>query len=125
MFLRRYETAVGDRASQVYEFGGFRLDPGKRLLQRRDGTPVSLGPKAFDTLIYLVQHGGEVLDKDELMRAVWPDMAVEENNLNQNISLLRRALGEVRGEHRYIATLPGKGYQFVAAVSSPTAPAAL
>ena len=84
---------------------------------RRDGTPVPLTPKAFDTLTYLVEHAGNVLDKEDLMRAVWPDLAVEENNLNQNISLLRRALGEGRGDHRYIATVPGRGYQFVEDVS--------
>ena len=77
---------------------------------------VSLTAKAFDTLVYLVEHEGIVLHKDELMRALWPDTAVEENNLNQNISILRRALGEHRGDHRYIATVPGRGYQFVAKV---------
>src|SRR4051812_36149073 len=66
--------------------------------------------------MYLVEHTGDVLDKEELMRAVWPDTAVEENNLNQNISILRRALGEPRGDPRYIATVPGRGYQFVAKV---------
>ena len=102
--------------AQVYEFGDFRLDAGKRLLLDRHGAPVPLTPKAFDTLVYLVEHAGAVLRKDELMRAVWADTAVEENNLNQNISILRRALGEERGGHRYIATVPGRGYQFVAAV---------
>jgi adenylate cyclase len=108
----------------VYEFGEFRLHLGKRLLLRRDGTPVPLTPKAFDTLTYLVEHEGTVLDKEDLMRAVWPDIAVEENNLNQNISLLRRALGEGRSEHHYIATVPGRGYQFVAVVKPAAAPAA-
>lgn len=100
--------------AQVYEFGDFRLDAGKRLLLRRDNTPVRLTPKAYETLAYMVEHIGTVLGKDELMRAIWPDTAVEENNLTQNISLLRRVLGEGRGDHRYIATLPGRGYQFVA-----------
>ncbi len=113
-----------DRSPRVYEFGDFRLDRRKRLLQRRDGTPVPVGPKAFDTLMYLVEHTGDVLDKEELMRAVWPDIAVEENNLNQNISILRRALGEERGDHRYIATVPTRGYQFVASVTSAAEPAA-
>jgi phosphopantetheine--protein transferase-like protein len=71
-----------------------------------------------------VEHTGHVLDKEELMRAVWPDIAVEENNLNQNISILRRALGEGRAEHRYIATVPSRGYQFVAPVKSAAGPAA-
>lgn len=107
---------MASRSAQVYQLGDFRLDAGKRLLLGRDGTPVSLTPKAYDTLAYLVEHVGTVLDKDELMRAIWPDTAVEENNLTQNISLLRRALGEGRGEHRYIATVPGRGYQLIAAV---------
>ena len=113
-----------DRSARVYEFGEFRLDRGRRLLLRRDSTPVPLTPKAFDTLTYLVEHTGHVLDKEELMRAVWPDIAVEENNLNQNISILRRALGEGRAEHRYIATVPSRGYQFVAPVKSAAGPAA-
>jgi len=101
----------------VYGFGDFRLHAGKRVLTGGDGKPVSLTPKAYDTLAYLVEHAGSVVQKDELMRAIWPDTAVEENNLTQNISLLRRALGEDRGDHRYIATVPGRGYQFIAQVS--------
>src|SRR3954470_8163857 len=104
------------------EFGDFRLDRDRRLLLRRDDVPVPLPSKAFDTLSYLVEHAGRVIDKDELMRTIWPDTAVEENNLNQNISLLRRLLGEVRGEHRYIATVPSRGYQFVAKVRLVTEP---
>jgi TolB-like protein/Tfp pilus assembly protein PilF len=101
----------------VYGFSHFRLQVGKRLLTGSDGTSIALTPKAYDTLAYLVEHAGVVVDREELMRAVWPDTAVEENNLTQNISLLRRALGEGRGGHRYIATVPGRGYQFIAAVS--------
>ena len=107
---------MGPQPARIYGFGDFRLHAGKRLLLGRDGKPVSLTPKAYDTLAYLVERAGAVVDKDELMRAIWPDTAVEENNLNQNVSLLRRALGEGRGEHRYIATVPGRGYQFVAGV---------
>lgn len=99
----------------IYEFGDFRLEAGKRRLFRR-GDPVPLTPKVFDTLLHLVQHQGKVIAKDELMRAVWPDTVVEENNLNQNISTLRRVLGESRGENRYIATVPGKGYHFIPSV---------
>jgi TolB-like protein/Tfp pilus assembly protein PilF len=113
--MRKYETVVAAQSERVYEFGDFRLDSGKRLLTR-DGTPVSLTAKAFDTLAYLVEHSGRVLQRDELMGAVWPDTAVEANNLNQNISILRHVLGDGRGEHRYIATLPSRGYQFVARV---------
>src|SRR4051812_45611182 len=107
---------------RLCEFGDFRLDRERRLLLRRDGVPVPLAAKAFDTLSYLVEHAGRVVDKNELMRTIWPNTAVEENNLNQNISLLRRLLGEVRGEHRYIATVPSRGYQFVAKVHRLTEP---
>jgi TolB-like protein/Tfp pilus assembly protein PilF len=101
----------------VYGFGAFLLDAGKRLLSGHDGKPVSLTPKAYDTLVFLVERAGAVVNKDELMQAIWPGTAVEENNLTQNISLLRRALGEERGEHRFISTIPGRGYQFIAPVS--------
>jgi TolB-like protein/Flp pilus assembly protein TadD len=99
----------------VYEFGEFRLEAGKRLLLR-DGAPVPLTPKAFDTLLLLVQNRQRIVEKDELMQVIWPDTTVEENNLNQNISTLRRVLGESRGENRYISTIPGKGYRFIADV---------
>ncbi|MFL6208682.1 MAG: winged helix-turn-helix domain-containing tetratricopeptide repeat protein [Pyrinomonadaceae bacterium] len=98
-----------------YQFGPFRLDPLKRLLLR-DGQTVVLTAKGFDTLLVLVEHRGQVLLKDELMKRLWPDTMVEENNLTQQISALRRALGERAGEHRYIVTLPGRGYSFVADV---------
>lgn len=102
--------------SQAFEFGEFRLDPERRLLQRRDGTPMPLTPRVFETLLYLVQHSGVVLDKEVLMDSIWPDSVVEENNLSQNISNLRRVLGESPGTHRYIVTVPGRGYRFVAEV---------
>src|SRR5215472_10418971 len=101
----------------IYEFDDFRVDPGRRLLLERDGRPLPLTPKAFDTLIYMVQHTDVVLDKETLMKAIWADTAVEENNLTQCISALRRALGEKRAEHRYIVTVPGQGYRFVAPVN--------
>lgn len=97
---------------QIYEFEDYRLDAGKMLLSR-SGAHIPLTPKVFDTLLLLVRRTGEVLEKDELIRTVWPDANVEENNLNQNISILRRALGENRGENRYIATIPGRGYRFI------------
>jgi DNA-binding winged helix-turn-helix (wHTH) protein/Tfp pilus assembly protein PilF len=96
----------------IYEFADFRLDAGKLLLSRA-GEHVPLTPKVFETLLLLVKHAGEVLEKEELIRAVWPDAIVEENNLNQNISALRRVLGEIRGENRFIATVPGRGYRFI------------
>src|SRR5262249_53180883 len=98
-----------------YEFGPFRLDPGKRLLLR-NGEPLPLRPKAFDTLLVLVQNSGRVLDKDELMQAVWGATIVEEGGLTRNISVLRKTLGESPDEHRYIVTVPGRGYCFVATV---------
>src|SRR5437870_4538244 len=98
----------------IYEFDDFRVDPGRRLLLEGDGRPLPLTPKAFDTLIYLVQHSDVVLGKETLMRAIWGETAVEENNLNQCISARRRALGEKRAEHCYIVTVPGRGYSFVA-----------
>jgi DNA-binding winged helix-turn-helix (wHTH) protein/TolB-like protein/Flp pilus assembly protein TadD len=103
----------------VFEFGEFRLEsPTRRLL--RAGEPVALTPKVFDTLLYLVEHRGTTLTKDELLTALWPDVVVEENNLGQNISKLRSVLGETRGENRYIATIPGHGYRFVAPVTVVT-----
>ena len=106
----------------VYEFEGFRLDASKRLLFS-GGEPVALMPKAFDILLYLVERAGSVADKDEIMAAIWPDTVVEENNLTQNISALRRALGEKHRENRFIATVPGRGYKFVAEVRSAREPA--
>jgi DNA-binding winged helix-turn-helix (wHTH) protein len=103
--------------AQVYEFSDFQLDAAKRLLLKGEAQ-VPLTPKVFDTLLYLVEHGGELIDKDELVRAIWPDTVVEENNLNQNISVLRRALGDSRGKHRFIVTVPGHGYRFVADVKT-------
>src|SRR5262245_32417224 len=100
----------------VFEFGDFRVDPRKRLLTRRGGEVVVLTPKHFDFLLYLVENAGEVLDKDRIMGAVWPRMVVEENNLNQAVSHLRRLLGDDGAEHRYILTVPRRGYRFVADV---------
>lgn len=102
--------------SHIYEFDNFRVDSGKRLLSNGGPDPIPLTPKIFDTLSYLVSHHGKVIDKDELMSAIWPDTIVEENNLNKNISVLRRVLGENPGDSRYIATVPGKGYKFVSDV---------
>lgn len=105
-------------SSQIFEFGDFLLDAAKRLVRRRHGPAVSLTPKVFETLLYLVQHRGTLVEKDSLMQAVWPDSVVEENNLNQNISALRRVFGETPDAHRYIVTVPGQGYRFVAEVKT-------
>jgi TolB-like protein len=106
---------VDDPELHIYEFDDFRIDPRARLLLRR-GEPVPLTPRVFDTLLYLVQNHGKVLQKEELMTKIWPDAVVEENNLNQNVSTLRRVFGESRGENRYIVTVPGHGYRFAAHV---------
>ncbi len=99
-----------------YEFGELRVDAVKRLLLKGGGEIIPLTPKVFDLLLYLVRNTGRTIEKDELMREIWTDTIVEENNLNQNISILRRILGEKRGEHRFIATIPGHGFKFVASV---------
>ena len=101
-----------------YEFGEFRLDTRRRLLlSRHDGRIVALTTKAIDTLLYLVEHAGAVVDKGMLIKNVWPNVRVEENSLSQCISALRRALGEDPLEHRFILTAPGRGYRFIAELS--------
>jgi len=99
----------------LYEFGPFRLDPAKRRLLR-DGAAVMIQPKALEMLLALVERRGQVVGKDELQDLLWPDTVVEENNLTVNMSVLRKALGESAQEHRYIVTVPGRGYCFVADV---------
>ena len=99
-----------------YEFGPFRVDTGNRLLLRGDEV-VPLTSKVFDILLVFVQNSGRLLDKDEVMREVWPESFVEEGNLTRNVSTLRKALGESPHEHQYIVTVPGRGYRFVARVS--------
>src|SRR6516164_9715230 len=106
--------------ANVYEFGAFQLDRAKRLLRRLDGTPVSLTPRVFETLLFMVEHHDAVLDKERIMEAVWPDSIDEENNLAQAISKLRQVFGETPGSHSYIVTVPGRGYRFVAEVRDQT-----
>jgi DNA-binding winged helix-turn-helix (wHTH) protein/tetratricopeptide (TPR) repeat protein len=96
----------------LYEFDRFRLDTRRRVLQR-DGEVVPLTPKAFDVLSVLVASHGRIVEKSEILEAVWPRTSVEDGNLTVNISIIRRALGESRSEHTFIATVPGRGYQFV------------
>jgi eukaryotic-like serine/threonine-protein kinase len=115
----------------AYEFGGFRLDTVLQVLVSPAGTTIPLPGRAYDVLRYLVERAGELVDKASLLRAVWPSTLVEENNLNQCILVLRRALGESAGERRFILTVPGRGFKFVAPVRaipvygemSPPAPA--
>jgi DNA-binding winged helix-turn-helix (wHTH) protein/TolB-like protein len=101
---------------RCYTFGEFRIDAVARRLSRRDGTPVTLTTRVFDTLLYLVRHAGASLGKDELLAAIWPGRVVEENNLTQSISTLRKVLGAEPDGHAYITTEPGRGYRFVADV---------
>jgi TolB-like protein/DNA-binding winged helix-turn-helix (wHTH) protein len=105
--------------AQLYETGGFRVDATQRVLFAADGTRVALSSRAFDLLLYFVRHPGQLLDKNRLMAAVWPNTIVEENNLNQSIGALRKALGESAGEHRFLVNEPGRGYRFVAPVRVP------
>jgi TolB-like protein len=103
-------------ADAILVFAGYCLDPRRRRLTRPDGLAVHLTSRAFDTLHYLVRHPHEVIDKQRLMRAVWPDHIVEENNLNQQISMLRKILGEAGDP--FIVTDFRRGYRFVQAVRS-------
>ena len=102
--------------SSVHEFGAFRLDAVERLLLKA-GQPVSLTPKAFDLLVYLVERHGQLVAKKDLLSAVWPDTFVEEANLTYTISALRKALGDSQDGERYIQTVPTRGYRFVAPVA--------
>ena len=104
---------MAQQDNHSYEFGRFRLKPAERVLLR-EGEPVPLTPKVFDILVTLVEHGGQVVAKDDLMKRVWPNTFVEEGNLTQNISLLRKALGESSGGVQFIETVPRRGYRFVA-----------
>jgi DNA-binding winged helix-turn-helix (wHTH) protein/TolB-like protein len=98
----------------IYEFGPFRLDPSERRLTH-SGEPVSIAPKCFDLLVVLVENGGHLLEKEELLARLWPDQFVEESNLSFQISSLRKILGGLNGEH-YIETVPKKGFRFVAKI---------
>src|ERR1700728_5419641 len=100
----------------MYGFGEFTLDPRRRILMRGD-SPVSLTPKAFDVLFFLVQNPNRLVSKEELLRAVWGDTFVEDGNLTQYISHLRKALGDNSEDARLIVTIARKGYQFTADVT--------
>jgi len=104
--------SVEDRSKlkELYEFGPFRVDTKKEILQR-DGKAIPLQPKAFQLLLVLICHNQEVVTKDNLMKSVWPDTFVEEANLSRNVFMLRKALGENPPEQRYIITVPGQGYR--------------
>ena len=104
------------QSRHIYEFGPFRLIPEERQLLR-DNRVVPLTPKSFDLLLVLVENSGHLIEKEELMKRVWPDSFVEEANLSVKMSALRRALGEGPNEHQYVETVPRHGYRFVADVT--------
>src|SRR5215204_5428453 len=99
-------------ANHFYVFDAFRVDANERILFK-DNREVPLTPKVFDTLLVLLENSNHVLTKKELMQQVWPDSFVEENNLAQNISILRKALGEAKEGEHYIQTVPKRGYRFI------------
>ncbi|HYU13953.1 MAG TPA: transcriptional regulator, partial [Stellaceae bacterium] len=104
------QATAGDQPPISFE--PFRLLPAQRLLLEGD-TPVRLGSRAFDILAVLVGRAGEVVSKEELIARAWPKTFVEDANLKIQVSALRRALGDGQAGHRYIATIPGRGYNFV------------
>jgi TolB-like protein/Tfp pilus assembly protein PilF len=106
---------------RIYRFGPFCLDTGRRLFHR-EGELIPLAPKTLDTLLALVERSGEVLDKEDLLNKVWPDSFVEEGSLAQNISILRRILGEATDGQQYIQTIPKRGYRFAVHCRSQPSP---
>jgi DNA-binding winged helix-turn-helix (wHTH) protein/Tol biopolymer transport system component len=106
---------MSTKTGRMFQFGKFQVDALTRTLHREEAT-VKLNSRAFDVLLYLVQNPGRVLSRDELLKNVWQDAFVDESSLPQTVSLLRRALEEKPGDHSYIVTVPGRGYQFVSAV---------
>jgi eukaryotic-like serine/threonine-protein kinase len=108
-------ASVNKGKKELYEFGPFRVDPEREILLR-GGAPVPLTPKTFQILLVLVRHSTEVVTKDDLMKIVWPDTFVEEANLSRNVFMLRKALGESPQDHRYIVTVPGRGYRLAEGV---------
>jgi DNA-binding winged helix-turn-helix (wHTH) protein len=102
----------------VYEFGGFTLDARRRLLlSSPGGHAIPLPTTSVDTLLYLVEHAGELVDKASLLQATWPGVSVAENSLAQSVSALRHALGDHRSDPRFIVTVPGRGYRFIAKIA--------
>lgn len=109
------KTQADIENARYFRFADFRVDPEKRILLCSDER-ISLTPKVFETLIVFIEHRGEVLEKNYLMNLLWPESFVEESNLTQNVAVLRKALGENSKEHKFILTVPGRGYKFVADV---------
>jgi DNA-binding winged helix-turn-helix (wHTH) protein len=111
-----FVNAVMKGASEIYEFGPFRLEVKERRLLR-DGQLVQLRAKVFDTLRVLLENHGKLVGKDELMKSVWPDAVVEEGNLAHNLTVLRKALGDKETGKQHVETVPGQGYRFIAHVT--------
>lgn len=114
------------QVNYLYEFGPFRLDPKEHTLLR-DGRPIPLRPKVFDLLLVLIENRGHLVDKEQLMSVVWQEQFVEEGNINKNVSMLRRALGEGDNGQQFIETVPKRGYRFIGdvrKVKTDEAPAA-
>src|SRR6187431_1676467 len=107
---------MAEQTNNFYEFGRFRLKADERVLLRGQEF-VPLTPKAFDILLTLLENDGRIVNKDDLMKKVWPNTFVEEGNLTQNVSLLRKALGESANGPQFIETVPRRGYRFVAPVN--------
>ena len=110
-FLKVSLGVLPSLISHLYAFGDFSLDATNRVLKKGE-KPIALTPKALEILLLLIEHSGQVVCKDELMRTIWPDSFVEESNLTQTVFMLRKALGET-AEQRYILTVQGQGYRFV------------
>lgn len=106
---------VSDSAT-TYAFGRYLLSPNARRLEDADGRVIVLRGKGFELLLYLVQHAGQLVTKEQLLQAIWPGKVVEENNLNQAVSALRQAIGDDAKQPQYLATIQGRGYQFVGEV---------
>ena len=103
------------QTQQFYDFGNFRLDLVEKVLLR-DGKPISITPKVFETLRLLIENAGHLVEKDELMRKIWQDRFVEESNLSFNIKMLRKALGDDAQNPRFVETVPKRGFRFIAEV---------
>lgn len=114
-FPKPQQNVAPDRTRDIFLFGPFRLDAGERVLLR-DGEPVALTPKAFDTLLVLVARAGRLVEKDQLLEEVWQDTYVEEKTLAQNVLTIRKALGSAPGGAPYVETVPKHGYRFAAGV---------
>src|SRR5215475_12184671 len=109
------KSPATDESRLMYQFGPFQVNVAERKLLR-NGNSVSLTPKAFEVLLILVENHGRVVEKDELINRVWVDSFVEEGNLKVTVSMLRKALEDGADQHRYIETIPRRGYRFIADV---------